>query len=173
MTAVWRAEDGSTVRIRPICASDAGLIRQFVQSLSFETRYLRFMGAVKELSGHVIDRLIRPDSDREAALVGVATTDGMDHVVGVARYAANPDGDSCDFAIVVADDWQRRGLGSQLLTRLVDMASARGFKRMRGDVLAVNLPMAAFAKAHGFRVTASTDEPALVRVERPLECARG
>jgi acetyltransferase len=161
------------VRIRPITVSDAELIRIFVRSLSFETRYLRFMGAVTDLSAHMLDRLTRIDSQREAALIGIANTDGVNHVVGVARYAANVDGESCDFAIVVADDWQRRGLGSHLLTLLVDTASSRGFKRMRGDVLAVNAPMAAFAKAHGFSVTASPGEPTLVSVERPLECERG
>jgi acetyltransferase len=156
-----------------MAVSDAELIRIFVRSLSFETRYRRFMSAVNDLSAHAVDRLTCIDSQREAALIGVASTDGVSHVVGVARYAANTDRESCDFAIVVADDWQRRGLGSHLLTLLVDTASSRGLKRMRGEVLAVNAPMAAFAKVHGFSVTTSPDEPTLVRVERLLECERG
>jgi acetyltransferase len=166
---IWCAPGGSIVRIRPIEATDARLIRDFVQSLSLETRYLRFMAGVKELSAKVIDRLTRVDHQRDAALIAVANIDGVDRVLGVARYALNADGESCDFAIVVADDWQRRGLGSHLLSRLVATASERGLKRIRGDVLAINRPMADFARAHGFSVSRSDDEPTLLGVERRLD----
>jgi acetyltransferase len=169
---IWCAPEGSIVRIRPIEAADATLIQEFVASLSSKTRYLRFMAAVKELSPKAVDRLTRVDQQRDAALVAIVITDGADRVVGVARYAGNADVESCDFAIVVADDWRRRGLGSFLLTLLIDTAYARGLKRMGGDVLAINGPMAAFAKAHSFSVSRSRDEPACLRVERRLDCAR-
>ena len=160
------------MRIRPIEVADATLIHEFVASLSSETRYLRFMSAVKELSAQAIDRLTRVDQQRDAALVAILITDGADRLVGVARYAGNADVDSCDVAIVVADDWRRRGLGSFLLTLLIDTASARGLKRMDGDVLAINGPMVAFAKAHGFSVSRSRDETTCVRVERRLDRAQ-
>ena len=166
---IWCAPDGSIVRIRPIEAADAAFIHEFVASLSSETRYLRFMAAVKELSGDVLDRLTRVDEQRDAALVAILITDGADRLVGVACYAGNADVESCDFAIVVADDCRRRGLGSFLLTLLIDTACARGLKRMGGDVLAINGPMAAFAKAHGFSVSPSRDEPTSLRVERRLD----
>jgi acetyltransferase len=168
----WRSPNGSIVRIRPIEIADAELIRDFVASLSFETRYLRFMGAVRELSSQTIDRLTRLDHRREAALVAIVNYDGADRIVGVARYALNADADTCDFAIVVADDWQRRGLGSRLLTLLVETASARGLERIGGDVLAINRPMTAFASAHGFSVTLSESDPKALRVERRLDDSR-
>jgi acetyltransferase len=161
------------VRIRPIEVADAALIREFVGSLSFETRYLRFMGTVKELSPQAIDRLTRVDHRREAALVAVMNCDGADRIVGVARYAMNADDKTCDFAIVVADNWQRRGLGSRLLMLLVDTASARGLKRIGGEVLAINRSMTAFASAHGFSVTLSESDPRSFRVERRLDGSRG
>ena len=160
------------VQIRSIEATDAALIREFVQSLSLETRYLRFMSPLKELSARMVDLLTRLDHRRDAALIAVLNTYGADHAVGVARYAVNDDGESCDFAIVVADDWQRRGLGSRLLTLLIDTASARGLKRIGGDVLAINEPMKRFAKAHGFTLSRSHDDPTLVRVEFRLDCQR-
>ena len=163
--------DASIVQIRSIEVADAMLIREFVRSLSFKTRYLRFMSALRELSAQMIDRLTRVDR-RDAALIGIVNTDGADRAVGVARYAANADGESCDFAIVVADDWQRRGLGSRLLGLLVDTASARGLKRIGGDVLAINGPMKVFCKAHGFTLSRSHDDPALVRVELRLDWPR-
>jgi acetyltransferase len=168
---IWCAPDGSIVRIRPIEAADATFIHEFVASLSSETRYLRFMAPVKQLSSYVLDRLTRVDERRDAALVAIVIADGDDRVVGVARYAGNADVESCDFAIVVADDWRRRGLGSFLLTLLIDTACARGLKRMGGDVLAINGPMTAFAKAHGFSVSRSRDEPTCLRVERRLDGA--
>ena len=168
----WRAPDGSIVRIRPIASTDATLIREFVGSLSFETRYLRFMGTVRELSPQAIDRLTRVDHRREAALIGVVNYEGADRIVGVARYAMNADDETCDFAIVVADNWQRRGLGSRLLTLLGDTASARGFKRIGGDVLAINRAMTAFVSTHGFSVTLSEGDPRSLRVERRLDGSR-
>jgi len=158
------------VQIRSIEVADAPLIREFVRSLSVETRYLRFMSGVKELSAQAIDRLTRVDHRRDAALIAVLENRDADRVVGAARYAANDDGESCDFAIVVADDWRRRGLGSRLLALLLDIASTRGLKRIGGDVLAINEPMKALAKAHGFSLGGSHDGPTLVRVERRLEC---
>jgi acetyltransferase len=160
------------VQIRSIEVTDAALIREFVRSLSFETRYLRFMSAVNELSGRAIDRLTRVDHRRDAALIAVLNTYGAEHAVGVARYAVNDDGESCDFGIVIADAWQRRGLGSRLLTLLLDTASARGLKRIGGDVLAINVPMKEFANAHGFTLSRSHDGPALVRVELRLDWQR-
>ena len=160
------------MQIRSIEVTDTALIREFVQSLSFDTRYLRFMSAVKELSAPMIDRLTRVDHRRDAALIGIVNTDGMDRVVGVARYVANDDGESCEFAIVVADDWQRRGLGSRLLARLVNRAATRGLKRIGGDVLAINEPMKVFAKAHGFTVSRSHEDPTLLRAELRLDCER-
>ena len=160
------------VQIRSIEVTDAALIREFVQSLSLETRYLRFMSPLKELSAQMVDRLTRVDHSRDAALIGIVNPASADRVVGVARYAANADGESCDFGIVVADDWQRRGLGSRLLSLLVDTASARGLKRIGGDVLAINGPMKAFVKAHGFTVSPSHDGPTLVRAELRLDCER-
>jgi len=85
----------------------------------------------------------------------------------LARYAVNA-GDSCDFAIVVADDSQRHGPGSHLITLLVNSASARGLKCIGGDVLAINGPMAAFAKTHGLSLKRSHDEPTSLLAERTL-----
>jgi acetyltransferase len=160
------------VQIRSIEVTDSAPIREFVQSLSFETRYLRFMSAVKELSAPMVDRLTRVDHQRDAALIAVVNTDGADRVVGVARYVANADGESCEFAIVVADEWQRRALGSRLLALLVNRAATRGLKRIRGDMLAINAPMTAFVKAHGFTVSRSHEDPTLRHAELPLDCER-
>src|SRR5258705_13947976 len=105
------------------------------------------MSPLRELSAQMVDRLTRVDPRRDAAQIAVVNIDGANCVVGVARYALNGDGHSCAFTIVVADDWQRHGLGFHLLSRLVATASERGLKRIRGDVLAINRPIVDFASA--------------------------
>ena len=57
------------------------------------------------------------------------------------RYITNPDGETCEFAIVIADDWQRKGLGRRLMSALIEVARARGLRSMIGHVLAENRGM--------------------------------
>jgi acetyltransferase len=167
-----RAVNGTTLEIRPIAPADGQLIRDFVRSLSFETRYLRFMSAVKELSTRDIEQLTGIEHRRDAALLALVKEDGADRVIGVARYALAADGEDCEFAIVVADDWQDRGLGHLLMMLLIDTAGARGVKRIVGDVLAINRPMLSFVRELGFRVAPSSDDPTIWRVERDLDSDR-
>src|SRR4029434_5448472 len=142
---------------------DADLVRGFVQRLSPETRYLRFMSGVRELSGETLDRLTRIDYERDMALIAVMNEGGVERLVGVVRYAGHPDGESCEFAIVVADDWKGRRLGRHLITLLVEVARARGYKRMDGDVLPVNRRMLEFARSLGFELTMPTNGAPVVR----------
>jgi acetyltransferase len=77
------------------------------------------------------------------ALIAVIRENGRETEIGVARYAINPDGTSCEFAIVVADAWQRKGIGSKLMHSLMDAAGSRGLRTMEGWVLAGNTRMLA------------------------------
>ena len=163
----WRAPNGMIVSICPITAADAELIGEFVRSLSSETRYLRFMTAVNGLDPRTMDRLTRINHLHDAALIAIVKEASGHRVAGVGRYALNADGKSCEFAIVVADDWQGRGLGRRVLTLLINTAAARQLKRIEGDVLAINEPMLAFVKALGFEVSASPD-PTTRRVHLAL-----
>jgi acetyltransferase len=164
----WRAVSGATAHIRPISVADRARLGAFVRALSFETRYLRFMAAIKELGPYMVDRFTGIDHRRDAALVATAHEAGAERVIGVTRYALNADGRSADFAIVVADDWQGCGLGRRLLTLLLDTAAARGLLRIGGDVLAINQPMLTFVKALGF-VVSPTRDASVLRVERAVD----
>ena len=168
LSGCWRPANGPSVHIRPIAPDDSELIRDLMQSLSFETRYLRFMSAVKELSPQTVNRLIRIDHRRDAALIALVNEQGIERAVGVARYMLDDGGESCEFAIVVADDWQGLGLGHRLMTLLVDTAAARGLQRMHGEVLRINEPMLAFVKELGFSASVSNDDRTIQRVERRI-----
>jgi acetyltransferase len=147
--------DGAEVTVRPIRPEDAELETEFVQALSPDSRYYRFFYQLNELSPAMLARFTQVDYDREMALVAVADVahpHGHPVFVGVARYIANPDGESAEFAVVVADAWQKRGVARALMARLVASATRRGFARLEGTILRANARMLAFAEAFGFVV---------------------
>ncbi len=159
----YQTPDGIAVTIRPIRPEDADMEQEFVKHLSPETKYYRFMNTIRELSLAQLTRLTQIDYDREMAFVAIAQVDAGGTEVGVVRYATNPDGESCEFAIVVADGWQGKGLARRLMGVLIDTARSRGLKYMNGDFLAENSRMIAFVTSLGFVVSAHPDDPGLKR----------
>lgn len=160
------ARNGCRITLRPIKPEDAELTQAFVKKLSPQSRYFRFMNAVRELTPAQLVRLTQIDYDREMAFIAVTTDEnsGAEIQIGVARYAINPDGVSCEFAIVLADEWQGQGLAQRLMQTLI--ATARnhaGLQTMNGDILAENQHMLAFVSRLGFVLSAHPDEPGLKR----------
>ena len=160
--------DGRSVIIRPIQADDEAAERRFFARLSSETRRLRFMKFVRTLNEQMVHSFTHVDYHRHMAFVCEATVDGRQEIVGEARYAANPDGRSCEFSVVIDDDWHKSGIGGLLMNALMRYARASGFQSMEGIVLRDNRTMAKFVRALGFEVTPVADEPTLLRVARRL-----
>lgn len=159
-----RLADGGEVTIRPIRPEDAPLEQEFVQGLSAESRYFRFLDTIKQLTPKMLRHFTEIDYDRHMALIAVAKQDGREIEVGVARYITTRTADTCEFALVVADAWQRRGLGRILMEALIQVARARGLRLMFGDVLASNGAMLGLMRRLGFCVERSPDDPMLRRV---------
>ena len=88
--------------------------------------------------------------------------------LGVARFSADPNNQRCEFAVALRSDWKGRGLGHRLMTRLIDVAKARGIGEIVGDVLHENEAMLALAKRLGFRLMRHPEDPELVRVVKAL-----
>jgi acetyltransferase len=160
--------DGTAVTIRPIRPEDEEIEQEFVRSLSDESRYFRFRDAVRELSPRMLEHLTRVDYDRHLALIAVTERGGRDLQIGVARYVADANRNRCEFAIAVADGWQRRGLGSRLMEALMAAARAAGMREMYGEVLAGNRKMLDFTAKLGFRARAEAGDPRVLRVEKTL-----
>jgi acetyltransferase len=160
-------KDGTTLPIRPIMPEDADRERAFVHGLSDESRYLRFFYQLHELTPAMLARFTQVDYDRELALVVLATTPKGEQFIAVARYVANPDRESAEFAIVVADEWQNRGVARKLMERLIAAAKMRRFVRLRGSVLRANPKMLRFATGLGFSVLNDPDdsEQAIVEIQ--------
>ncbi|MCC7310641.1 MAG: GNAT family N-acetyltransferase [Sulfuritalea sp.] len=159
----YQAKDGTQVRIRPIRPEDVRMEQEFVKALSAESRYMRFMNTIREVSPAQLVRLTQIDYDREMAYVATIDVAGAEKEVGVVRYATSPDGESCEFAIVVADDWQGKGLARRLMATLIDTARAAGLRYMHGDFLSENTRMLAFVASLGFVLSAHPEDPGLKR----------
>jgi acetyltransferase len=102
------------------------------------------------------------------AFVALVERDGVPLEIGVSRYAAGAAGDTCEFAVVVDDDWQRTGVAGLLMLSLMDAARERGFRTMEGFVLAANHKMLKFARQLGFTVHHVEGEGDTLRVVRAL-----
>lgn len=165
----WKVGDGRAVRTRPVRPEDAELLLGFFDALSPETRYMRFMEALQELSPAMVARFTQIDYDREMALITTTSDDqGAEQMVGIARYSLAADGESVEFALVVADDWQRHGLGRRLMGALIELARGKGFRSIFGDVLGKNAKMLRLMHSLGFLVQPHPEESALRRVVKTL-----
>lgn len=141
---------GVTVRIRPIRPEDREREADFVRSLSPASRYFRFHSTLRELTPQMLERFTRNNYPDDMALV--ALVDGADgeEQVGVARYVRQPGTDTAEIAIVVADDWQGRGIATRLLTDLRDVARRAGIARLVASVLRENGRMLELVRRLGF-----------------------
>jgi acetyltransferase len=169
LETTWQLPDGTDVTVRPIRPEDAEVEQDFVQNLSAESKYFRFMQSMDKLTPLMLARFTQIDYDREMALVAIINEHSPNaRILGVARYVSNPDRQSCEFALTVADEWQRQGIGRQLMQRLMTVARDRGIEIMQGDVLSQNSKMLRLCERLGFRAVHRSDEPDVVEVRRHL-----
>jgi acetyltransferase len=165
----WTLADDQRVMVRPIRPEDAEMVQEFVRSMSDESRYYRFMDTIRELSPSMLVRFTQIDYDREIALVATVEKDGKETEIGVARYVANPDGETVEFALAVADDWQKHGVGPRLMTAIIECAKAKGYRAVVGDVLANNDKMLRLMTNLGFTIHPHPEDTAVKRVVKPLQ----
>ena len=163
--SIITARDGRRATVRPVRAADAPLVQQFVRALSPQSRRRRFFGPVRELSPAQLERMTRFDGSNGFGLAAVAGDDAP-RIVAMVQHAVS-DPPFAELAVVVADDWQRQGLGERLVRMLLAYAAWTGIVAMHGFVAVTNQPMLALAVKLGFALEADAD-PALVRVEKPL-----
>ena len=169
LETTWQLPDGTDVSVRPIRPEDAEIERAFVKNLSAESKYFRFMQSMEELTPLMLARFTQIDYDREMALVAVVNEHTPQaRILGVARYVSNPDRQSCEFALTVADASQQKGIGRQLMQRLMTVARDRGIEIMEGEVLANNSKMLKLCERLGFRAVHHPEEPDVVEVRRHL-----
>lgn len=164
----WQLADGTDITIRPIRPEDAEVEQKFVHDLSEESRYFRFMRSVQELTPDMLARFTQIDYCREMALIAVTSDHGKEIELGVTRFAINPDGESCEFALVVADSMRGKGLGQKLMSSLMDAARSKGLKIMEGEVLGNNRNMLKLMTRLGFEIETSPEDEGIKNVRKAL-----
>ena len=174
---VWPLRGGDSYAVRPIHPDDAQMLQQLVRQLSPESRFFRFASAFNELPPSMLARFTLIDYDREMALVAVvkdrsAAAGGAivetERIVGVSRYITNPDQTSCEFALLVADEFKGKGLGSRLMESIMDVARDKGLAEIEGLVLAKNSDMLDLMKNLGFTSKRYAEDPDFYLVTHAL-----
>jgi len=174
---VWPLPGGGEYTVRPIQPDDAQMLQDLMHHLSPESRYFRFVSSIAELPPSMLARFTLIDYDREMALVAIhkqrtAGADGeiteTERIIGVSRYITNPDQSSCEFSLVVADDFNGKGLGSRLMQSIMDVARDKGLTEMDGLVLANNPGMLKLMRSLGFVVKTFDEDPDFKLVTHPL-----
>jgi acetyltransferase len=168
-TARWKLADGAELGIRPIQPADAPAWLAFLGRLSPPTRYKRAARRPEQLTPDAIRRATDPDPTSEIAYVAVTeATDSAPEIVGVVRLMLKAGGAGAEFLLVVADRWQRKGIGGHLLRTVLAIAAARRLAWVEGNILSTNRGMIEFAERLGFSVEPSAPEAIVTRVVKHL-----
>jgi RimJ/RimL family protein N-acetyltransferase len=141
--------DGGCVPVREIRAEDAPALRRLVGRSSERSIELRFFGPMKELTEDDARRFAEVDGWDRFALVALDPED-EDEIVAVVRYEREGDTDGAEYAALVEDRFQGRGLGIGLTRRLIEAARERGVKRLHALVLRENSRMLRLLRSLGF-----------------------
>ena len=156
--------DGTSVLVRAIRPEDEPMMVQFHGTLSDQSVYFRYFTAlsIKQRTNHArLARLCFIDYDREVALVAVHDDrlSGQQRILGVGRLCKGHGRSDAEFAVVVSDPWQRRGLGMLLLRKLVEIGREERLGRLHGSILGDNVGMRALCERVGFRVRRTAGGP--------------
>ncbi|HEX9396698.1 MAG TPA: GNAT family N-acetyltransferase [Burkholderiales bacterium] len=159
---------GSPITLRPLRPEDYEIEHAFVSALSSETRHSRLLGGARAITREYIEELTRVDYRRDMALAAVLMIGAKETLIGVARYVREKEGDAAEFAIVIADAWQARGIGRRMMEKLIDVARQLGVGTMYGDVLSINVHMLTLLRRLGFTFSRHPEDATVTRATLPL-----
>jgi len=146
----WRMKDGTEVTLRPIKPEDEPEELAFIRGLSTETSRFRFFQIIKDLPHEALVRFCNIDYDREMAIIA-ETRDGDRTIeIGVSRLIIDPGKRRGEFAVVIADRYQGKGLGTKLVDMLIEFAREKGIETIYGTVMSENNKMIQLCEKLGF-----------------------
>ncbi|HZW22743.1 GNAT family N-acetyltransferase, partial [Noviherbaspirillum sp.] len=164
----WPMRGGGHYAVRPIRPDDAQMLQDFVRRMSPESRYFRFVSTMRELSVKMLAKFTLIDYDREMALVAMhrertPSEDGgfseTERIIGVSRYVTNPDQNTCEFSLAIADEFNGQGVGSRMMLSIMDVARSKGLAQIEGLVLSNNAPMLKLMRSLEFEVRRYEEDP--------------
>jgi acetyltransferase len=169
----WLAPDGTPVQIRALRPDDLQRELEFARALSRESLYLRLHYSPREVTERDAERLLELDYQDTMAVGALVRGEHDDSIVGVSRYARIDATDRAECAIVVADEWQGQGLGTELMRSLAGAARARGIVTLEGTSLAENRRILAWARNFGIGARTEAAGGGMVRVMLELDSLPG
>ncbi|MBK5290509.1 MAG: bifunctional acetate--CoA ligase family protein/GNAT family N-acetyltransferase [Acidobacteriia bacterium] len=163
----YRTKGGEEITIRPIRPEDEPMLVRFHETLSDRTVYFRYLQALQldqRVTHERLTRICFIDYDREMALVAVRQGEGEPDVVGVGRLVKDRGTTEAEFALVISDKYQRQGLGTEILRRLIDVARIEKMTHVTADIHAENSAMQNICMKFGFKIQRQMGDPSVMAV---------
>ena len=166
-----KLRDGTCIVLRPIRLDDAHLLQDWFCRLSPQTIYMRFLKSFKSLSDQQAQYFSNVDYCKRMAFVGTIEDAGGERVVAVARYdmLGEHEPGAAESAIVVQDDYQRRGLGTLIMLHLIRYAKNHGVSAFLANIHVSNDNIMNFIKRGGLSFQKKLIEPGVWEVRVPLQ----
>jgi len=153
----FKTEKGKKIKLRPIKPEDEPLEAEMFRNFSKETERFRFFRTIKEITHELLIRYTQIDYDREIAIIAETEEGGKKKMTGVVRLIEDPYRNNAEFAIVVADPWQKQGIGNKLTDYILEIAKDRGIKKIYAEFLKDNYIMKKMLEERGFEITDKED----------------
>lgn len=161
-----KLRDGIHVTFRPLLHSDKKRMLELFSSFSPQTVYFRFMGPMSVMTDQALEHYLDNDFIHAVAIVATIQKAGREHIIAVARYYADEkDRTQAEFAIVVQDGWQKKGVGTKLMQHLCSVAKGRGVNIFHALVFKENASMLKLAEKLGFPLGTRKFDEDTMRVE--------
>lgn len=162
-------KDGTQVILRPIKPTDDERMLELFNSFSEETIRLRFFSFMKYMSKDQVEKFTHIDYEKQMAIVALVDEGGKKRIVAVGRYNVLPsDPDEAEFAIVVQDDYQKRGIGTEVLQHLVHVARLQGVRVIVGYIMYHNSHVFALLRRSGLSISKKNWEDGVMQVDIPI-----
>ena len=166
--AAWTLKDGTPLTLRPIRPEDEPLMVKFHQSLSERTVYMRYFHLISldyRVAHERLTRICFVDYDREMVLVAEhRNPDGSSEIVGVGRLNKLVGGEEAETAVLVKDSFHGRGLGTELLRRLIEFARRDKIRRITANALSENVEVQQICRKLGFELRRTADPQTVTAV---------
>jgi acetyltransferase len=150
--------DGTPVTLRPIRPEDEPLEAELVKNTSRESLYFRFFGFVPGVDHKMLARFTQIDYDREMAIVAQIDNEGKPQLIGVVRIVGDGWRDTAEYAILIPDQWQGKGIGSLLTDYIIQIAREQGYRLLTASFLKLNGKMRRLFERYGFDIRSGSDE---------------
>jgi GNAT superfamily N-acetyltransferase len=151
-------KDGTQISIRPIHPTDEAGMKELFYALSHETKYYRFMQAMKRMPERQLLSFVFIDHRNDVAIVGTLPEAYGEEIICIGRYYLDPRTNRAEVAFTVRDEWQRKGIGSFLLKTLLTVAKRNGISGFTAEVLRENKAMQQVFHNSGCKVRSRLEE---------------